>query len=96
MLLHELYHLWEYLCRDDWQLVGYHQEPEVLVLPRFPRLYSAHRDSDAVVFSAPSPVDERRMEAVNLEVVAVHFKASSDGMVAVVECVGKVPKFSLA
>ena len=36
------------------------------------------------------------MEAVNLEVVAVHYKASPDGMVAVVECVGKVPKFSLA
>lgn len=92
MGLYKLDHLRDCLRGKDGQQVGYQQELVRLVRVRSLRLEPTQRNALAVVGTAPAPVDQWRVEAVDIEVLVVHEEAFPYSGVAVCQRVAVEPR----
>ncbi len=78
-------HLWHCLCRKNGQEICNKNEPVLFAVSGAPSgLYSAQSDalalnSFALIRAAPSPVDERRVEAMHVEALIIDEEALADG-----------------
>ncbi len=82
--LSEPNHLWHCLCRKNGQEICNKNEPVLFAVSGTPSgLYSAQSDALALIRAASSPVDERRVEAMHVEVLIIDEEALADGGVTI-------------
>ena len=83
IVLSKLDHLWDSLGREDGQQVGNENEPILLSLGCASGLDPAESDALALIRASSPSIDQRRMEAVHIEMLIVDEEALAHRGVAV-------------